>query len=1110
MLRPSIAILLSGVLLAIDSVGQSPQVLQGFTGTTAGDQHGHSVSSAGDVDGDGAADCLVGEPGYGGGAGRIRIFSGATGAVLTSISGAPGEGLGWSVAGGHDIDGDASPDLVAGTAPGAGVGFVRAYRGSTGAPISTITGFQATTFGSTFHALALGDIDLDGRAEVVIGEGSHDWWRGRVRVHAGASGALIHEIAGAASGGGAGQAFGISVDLLGDVDGDGRRDFVVGAPDPFGRGAGSAFVYSGATGALLWSLAPPSGAEFGTSVGDAGDVDRDGRADLVVGCGRELWTGRNPVFVFSGRTGSVLYTFAAPTEFGAYGHSVAGGGDMDGDGWPDLAVGNPGDPSCGFGSIHVYSGRTGAALFDLGCSSASFFGWSLEFVGDANRDGRSDLLAGHFRSGESGANLGRSRLIGYFTPDGAPPLVEILAPLEGSITAEPTIPLLLRVSDASPMQVLVPAAGIETHLPAGTAIEVSGSAALPIEGGNPIAISVLDAAGNATHRTVNVQRDSTAPEIAIETPSAGAVLANTLVDVRIGVSDQSSVELEVNGRIVSVLPPHAQIAMTLELDPGFSVITAHATDAAGNESIATRSVWIDLEAPLVEFLEPDPAAGVLCVGPLDLDPQAPEILVRARVSDLSSTSVWSLPAGLIGTTTSPSGIVEGRVPLLTEGDNLVTIYAIDQTARIGEASILVRLDRTAPELEITAPSTGSAVRGASVEIGVRAIDPHPGSGVAAVELFLDGSAIPFATLTSGIDGSYETVMDTLGGIADGWHTLQARAIDAKGNAARSSTVAFLVDNSPPQIALLAPAALSVVSGTVAMEALATDSGSGVRGVRLLAAGASPQPLDPSFENAPPSTSVLVSGRLDTTAYPDGALVLSITATDAAGNDTTALFEVSVDNSAPPECTLSPADGSVIAGAVVLVAAVTGSFDFVEVRVDGASVGASASSPFAVPFDTTLRPDGPMVVEALVTYGGSRTLTRRHVLTVDNVAVSFTPSVLNLRSGGNAPITAYLEGPGLHRLLPIASHHLELRVCGGSPIAPDTSWIGSSTLVDTDGDLLPELRVRFSRAAVAGVLNAAAACGTLESDLVELEVWAESPSGGGFLIGSALLRIVGAR
>ncbi|MDA0668050.1 MAG: hypothetical protein O3A50_09780, partial [Planctomycetota bacterium] len=158
---------------------------------------------------------------------------------------------------------------------------------------------------------------------------------------------------------------GFSVSGAGDVDGDGFDDLIVGAlwADPGGlTEAGSAFVYSGATGSLIWQFDGQASADqLGRSVSGAGDVDGDGFDDVIVGA-----HGADPgglsdagsAFVYSGATGSLIWQFDGQASSDILGISVSGAGDVDGDGFDDVIVGAPSaDPGgvSSAGSAYVYS-----------------------------------------------------------------------------------------------------------------------------------------------------------------------------------------------------------------------------------------------------------------------------------------------------------------------------------------------------------------------------------------------------------------------------------------------------------------------------------------------------------------------------------------------------------------------------------------------------------------------------------------------------------------------------------------------------------------------------------------------------------------------------------
>lgn len=198
------------------------------------------------------------------------------------------------------------------------------------------------------------------------------------------------------------QRFGTAVAEAGDVNADGYPDLLVGAAgaDTAGNESGAAFVYSGLTGALLWSWqgdAPGDG--LGNAVDGAGDVNDDGYDDVIVGEYRHDGVGVNSgrALVFSGLDGSILHTLDATGADDEFGVGVAGLGDIDGDGFDDVAVGAHHDDDNGgnSGSVRVVSGATGGQLFlFIGDESGDDLGHVVTGVGDIDGDGVPDLMAG--------------------------------------------------------------------------------------------------------------------------------------------------------------------------------------------------------------------------------------------------------------------------------------------------------------------------------------------------------------------------------------------------------------------------------------------------------------------------------------------------------------------------------------------------------------------------------------------------------------------------------------------------------------------------------------------------------------------------------------------
>ena len=331
--------------------GADASVLFVVLGTDPGGHFGYSVAAAGDLDGDRVPDLIVGAP-FANGTGRVLLVSGAGGGTLATILGDQvGDRFGLAVDSAGDVDGDGLPDVLVG-APGADPagadsGFARVVSGDTTAALLTLPGAAAGDQ-CGFAVAGAGDVNGDLVPDVVVGS---PWFdapgptpdAGRAIVHSGADGSELLAVMGASLGSHVGSA----VSPAGDVDGDTVPDFVVGAPHADGDhdSVGQAIVYSGATGdALHVVTGGRTGDQLGAAVGPAGDVDDDGRPDVIIGSPGAGWNdGSAPgtARVISGRDGS-LVAYAAGGQFGAFfGSAVTTAGDLDGDGRAEVLVGAP-------------------------------------------------------------------------------------------------------------------------------------------------------------------------------------------------------------------------------------------------------------------------------------------------------------------------------------------------------------------------------------------------------------------------------------------------------------------------------------------------------------------------------------------------------------------------------------------------------------------------------------------------------------------------------------------------------------------------------------------------------------------------------------------------
>jgi FlgD Ig-like domain/FG-GAP repeat len=322
---------------------------------------GLALSGTGDLNDDGTPDCVVGATQENQGnlllVGNAYVFSGVDGSVidtLTSPGPEYGGDFGSSVSGAGDVDGDGQDDVVVGAleedggASNAGRAYL--FSGADGSIVRTLISPSPKANGGFGSAVSnIGDVDADLKSDVVVGAQSEDggaFGAGRAYVLSGADGSLIHTLVSpnpSVNGG-----FGKSLSRLRDVDADGILDVVVGAPyeDEGFDGSGHAYVFSGLDGSLIHTLespGPENGGTFGVSVSSLEDNDGDGVGDIVVGALRE--DGGNGdagrAHIFSGASGSLLHTIVSPNpeQYGQFGNTVSGLSDVNQDGRGDVAIG---------------------------------------------------------------------------------------------------------------------------------------------------------------------------------------------------------------------------------------------------------------------------------------------------------------------------------------------------------------------------------------------------------------------------------------------------------------------------------------------------------------------------------------------------------------------------------------------------------------------------------------------------------------------------------------------------------------------------------------------------------------------------------------------------
>jgi hypothetical protein len=402
-------------------------VLLEARGDGPGDFFGATVAGGGDLDGDRRPDLVVGalEPHPATlGKGYVRALSGRDGRrIFTAQGDALGDEFGRAIAMLGDVNGDGRADVCVGAPKnafnGAGSGLARVLS-SNGSVLYDFHGAAGDALGSSMSPV--GDLDLDGRADFALGAPRGASTFGYVDIRSGATGAVVRHLVGFAPN----SRFGAAVALAGDVNGDGKPDLIVGAP---GLGLGSAdpghaYVFSGANGALLYTfVGPGAGSAFGASVDGAGDVNNDGYDDLIVGAWQFVG-GFGAVTVYSGYDGiEIVHEYGVQAD-DFLGRVVAGAGDVDGDGYADyMFCGREDLDFIHPGVLHVRSGRTGELLMLIdGDNYEDSFAFGLARAGDVDGDGYDDVCAGAAESYHTNPGHGYARVFrggpGWIVPYG--------------------------------------------------------------------------------------------------------------------------------------------------------------------------------------------------------------------------------------------------------------------------------------------------------------------------------------------------------------------------------------------------------------------------------------------------------------------------------------------------------------------------------------------------------------------------------------------------------------------------------------------------------------------------------------------------------------------
>ncbi|MCP4203906.1 MAG: hypothetical protein GY769_18470 [bacterium] len=610
--------------------------------------------------------------------------------------------------------------------------------------------------------------------------------------------------------------------------------------------------------------------------------------------------------------------------------------------------------------------------------------------------------------------------------DNAPPVIAILdggAPLpDGLLTNQSVVPVIVIVDD-SPFTSMVTLDG--APFVSGTPVETDGVYTL--------AVVATDAYGNSSTKTVSFEIDLTPPVFVSVSPTDGTITGQAQV-ILTGVVEGAN-EVTVDG-VPANLAGTDFSAGPVALVEGSNTFLLSAADLAGNVAELTHTIVRDTTPPVVTIAQPP--AGIT---------NNPTTTVSGTAVDLhlAEVRVNGTPAALSGSSYSLDGVT------LTEGVNTISVEATDVVGNAGQAQRAVTLDTIPPAISISGVTDGQRTNQPLTPV-VQVTD----ASSVTTEIQLNG--VPFAS------GSQVA--------AEGTYSLTVSAVDAAGNSSAAAvgfeidlTPPVFIDVRPPAGTILADSQVVLegeVSGAATLtvdgqpaslvgESFTTDPLPLAPGDNLFLlvatdlAGNSAQLEHPlTLDNVPPVITILEGGApfpdgffFNRTVVPvievedatpvtaeallngqpyvsgtpvaaEGDYTLSVNATDAAGNSSSAQVSFAVDLTPPVFLSVLPPDGSLLGTPqVTLTGQVEGAF---EVTVDGAPASLSGLDFSTGPF--TLAEGQRVFLLAATDRAGNRA-EQLHTLELDT-----TPPVVTIVQpaapvAGGTPITVAGTAVDLH-------------------------------------------------------------------------------------------------
>jgi YD repeat-containing protein len=424
------------------------------------------------------------------------------------------------------------------------------------------------------------------------------------------------------------------------------------------------------------------------------------------------------------------------------------------------------------------------------------------------------------------------------------------------VTKNSTVTVSGSASDRTPVKLTIN--GVVASLSSGS---FSATVPLAVEGDNVIHIVAVDAAGNTTDSTRTVTRDTQAPTLSLTSPADQAILTGATVTVTGTVQDAMTTTVNANGVDLPVAQ-NGSFSGSVTVTQGVSFVTVSATDKAGNATSIARQVIYDTTAPAVSLTAPND----------NTFSNQNAVTVSGTAADATALNVTVNGAPV---TLGAGGAFTTTVATPTEGPLTVTVVATDRGNNQTTVVRHLTVDRTPPAVNVTTPVDASFTSASTIVVSGAITD------ATATTVTVNGASAPVAgngTFTANVPAPSEGPL--------------AITIVATDAATNKTTVTRNVteDRTPPALGVAAPVDNSFTKdGSVTVSGSATDASAVTVKV-----------------NGSPVT--VGSGGAFATTVPistDGAAAVTVTATDAAGNQSVATRHFTRDTQAPAMTLTAP-------------------------------------------------------------------------------------------------------------------------------------------------------------------------------------------------------------